>query len=403
MPAAHGENVYSDDDEPPPLEIVVDEVDWDLPDLEVVSEEAAVEETTAAVEKLAVEEKVVKAVPVKEADQDIPCLEPVKVPVTEEPVVEETAAEQPAAEQPVAQEPTPQPELEQLTTPKSAESASTTPSTPLPLSKVTDINSVSSPKQVVVTKPKEASATKKKSRSQIKAEEMKHKGNDAIREGDYDKAIELYSKAIALDKVNLNREDGEGYLLYCNRAKAYLAKTPTNKHQYKWALKDAEMAIQIKPDFAKAHYRAAIAFEGLGQEEKAIEKFCKVGEFVPGDVSIAKKLSTLVHFKPDVAYMATILINPSYSHFTAFLDITSGYMCKLLSNKPEEYAKISTDLDSTVTKDESNFAEEVEVRQKTFAGEDGEKAAELLIKTDNKRLRHYGKKFQKIVSRHRSK
>jgi len=220
---------------------------------------------------------------------------------------------------------------------------------------------------------------------------LKNEGNVAIGKGDYDKAIELYTRAIALDKVNINREGAEGYLLYCNRAKAYMAKK-----QFKWALKDAEIAIKIKPDFAKAHYRAAVAYEGLKNEEKAIEEFCEVAKFVPGDVSIAKKLSNLTHFKPDVEYMVTIILNPSYTHCIAFLDITSAYICKLLSPKPGEYAKISQD----EKKDEnSSFEDQLKARQKMFAEKNGGGVAKILLKSDNKRLNHYGRKFQKIVNK----
>jgi len=321
-----------DDDEPPPLEAVVDPVDWDLPDLEPVDESA------------------------------IPALEAV--------------AALPAAVAAV--------KVSEISIPKPLEETS---------SNILDTPTKSKPK-----------SSYKKSRSALKAEEMKNLGNDAIREGDYDKAIKLYSQAIALDKVNLDREGSEGYLLYCNRAKAYMTKTPVERRQFKWALKDAEMAIKIKPNFAKAHYRAAIALEGLGEEEKAIVKYCKVAEFVPGDVSIAKKLSNLVRYKPDVVYMTTVLLNSNYSHFTAFLDITSAYMCKLLSPKPEEYAKVSKDKENKeeVKDENSSFEEQVKARQIIFVENNGENVATLLTKAGNKRLKHYGKKFHKIVKCHKS-
>jgi len=328
-----------DDDEPPPLEIVTD-IDWDLPDLEPVAD-------TIPTEQLPVPEKVEVTKPVAKEPEP-------KKPVAKKPEPKKPVAKKPEPKKPVAKEP--------------------------------------EPKKPVAKKP-EPKATPPKSRSTLKAEAMKNEGNVAIGKGDYDKAIELYTRAIALDKVNINREGAEGYLLYCNRAKAYMAKK-----QFKWALKDAEIAIKIKPDFAKAHYRAAVAHEGLKNEEKAIEEFCEVAKFVPGDVSIAKKLSNLIHFKPDVEYMVKIILNPSYTNCTAFLDITSAYMCKLLSPKSAEYAKISQD----EKKDDSSFEDQLKARQKMFVENNGGGVAKMLIKSKNKRLKHYGKKFQKIVKNHTS-
>lgn len=382
------------DDEPPPLEVVADSIDWDLPDLEPVLETIPDKHKETSVEK-------------KEPVKRIPSLEPVPgtIPAKETPVKETLAKvssekKVPAEEKSVEATETKATPKPKVTKPEAKETKSKeVPKaiTPKSLEKVSIPSVLDSPSKSE-TNPRKLF---KRGRSAMKAEEMKNLGNDAIRDGDYDKAIELYSKAIALDKVNLDREGADGYRLYCNRAKAYLAKQPAERRYFKWALKDAEMAIKIKPDFAKAHYRAAVALEGLGEKDKAMNKYLEIAKMVPGDVSIAKRLINLAQLKPDVVYVITLLLDPTYSHITSFLDLTSAYLSKLLSPKPEEYAKISKD-DQEVKDDGKSFEEQVKTRQKLFFDNDGEKVAVLLSSIDNRRLKVFGKKFQKICNSHKS-
>lgn len=59
--------------------------------------------------------------------------------------------------------------------------------------------------------------------------------------GNYELAIELYTKAIKLDPNN--------HVHYSNRSAAY-----AKKGDYQNALKDAEKTITIKPDWPKVSY-----------------------------------------------------------------------------------------------------------------------------------------------------
>ena len=70
------------------------------------------------------------------------------------------------------------------------------------------------------------------------AEELKKKGNEALKKGDADEAIKLYTEAIQLDPNN--------HVLYSNRCAAYM-----RQEKYSQALEDAEATIKIKPDWAK--------------------------------------------------------------------------------------------------------------------------------------------------------
>ena len=72
----------------------------------------------------------------------------------------------------------------------------------------------------------------------LQAEELKKKGNEALKKGDVDEAIKLYTEAIQLDPSN--------HVLYSNRCAAYM-----KQEKFSQALEDAEATIKVKPDWAK--------------------------------------------------------------------------------------------------------------------------------------------------------
>ena len=81
---------------------------------------------------------------------------------------------------------------------------------------------------------------------------MKDQGNKALAANKFDEAVNLYSEAILIDPNN--------HVLYSNRSAAYakLAK-------YENALKDAERAVEIKPDWAKGYSRKLSALSFLNR------------------------------------------------------------------------------------------------------------------------------------------
>jgi len=87
-------------------------------------------------------------------------------------------------------------------------------------------------------------------------EKLQIEGNTALRNGLYLIAESCYSSAI-----ELNRNDPNLYIL----------RSLANYHQRKYlnALKDAESALQLRPEFAKGHRRKAKALIALGECEKA--------------------------------------------------------------------------------------------------------------------------------------
>uniref|UniRef100_A0A6U4EFJ5 Uncharacterized protein n=1 Tax=Phaeomonas parva TaxID=124430 RepID=A0A6U4EFJ5_9STRA len=105
----------------------------------------------------------------------------------------------------------------------------------------------------------------------------KQEGNEAYAAKDFDRAIALYSEAIALDPGS--------HVYYSNRAAVHHAKG-----EYTQAESDARECLRRKPDFVKGYYRLAQAQIEQGQLDEA-EKSLKAGLNVDnGNSDLAKQL-----------------------------------------------------------------------------------------------------------------
>lgn len=89
-----------------------------------------------------------------------------------------------------------------------------------------------------------------------KAEQFKQQGNNLLKEGKINEAIQAYSEAIQLNKYNS--------VFWSNRSAAYLTVKDYNQ-----ALIDAEVCRRLKPDWPKGCFRLASARLALKQYEDA--------------------------------------------------------------------------------------------------------------------------------------
>jgi len=81
---------------------------------------------------------------------------------------------------------------------------------------------------------------------------LKNKGNEQFQQQHFDQAIQLYSKAIALEPQN--------HTLYSNRSAAY-----KSSGQFEDALNDADKCIELQPQWAKGYVRKGTV---LAQQDK---------------------------------------------------------------------------------------------------------------------------------------
>mmetsp|Transcript_23404 Transcript_23404/g.66548 ORF Transcript_23404/g.66548 Transcript_23404/m.66548 type:complete len:264 (+) Transcript_23404:183-974(+) len=118
----------------------------------------------------------------------------------------------------------------------------------------------------------------------MSADKKKEEGNAAFQAGDMNKAVALYTEAIAIDDLN--------HVFYANRAAAYLALK-----KFEEARADSKKCIALDASFTKAYLRLATAEKELGNKEAAL-KIVREGmsHFKEGTGKKAKK-SGLGDFK----------------------------------------------------------------------------------------------------------
>ena len=92
------------------------------------------------------------------------------------------------------------------------------------------------------------------------AKEWKEKGNALVKEKKYKEALDCYSKSIEIDPNDP--------ILYSNRSAMHL-----NLNEFDQALTDAEKAISLKPDYAKAYLRKGKALEGQQKFKEALDTY----------------------------------------------------------------------------------------------------------------------------------
>lgn len=117
----------------------------------------------------------------------------------------------------------------------------------------------------------------------MSAEELKAQGNEAFKGRNFDKAIELYTQAIALDDSSNNAA-----LCFSNRAAAYQSKKDWVKME-----NDAEKCVQLKPGFAKGWHRLAVAQKKQGMLVEARQTLEKGLELHADDKVLKKAMRQL--------------------------------------------------------------------------------------------------------------
>ena len=105
------------------------------------------------------------------------------------------------------------------------------------------------------------------------AAELKRRGNIEFKRGDFRHAVELFSRANQLEPAN------EVHL--ANRCLALL-KLERNDE----ALQDATVVLDVRPDWAKAHYRHGTALQALSRHAEAVASFERAVELDPGNKQV---------------------------------------------------------------------------------------------------------------------
>ena len=110
------------------------------------------------------------------------------------------------------------------------------------------------------------------------AEELKAKGNKAVKENNFEEALQHYSDGIAVDPDN--------HVLYSNRS-AVLARLG----RYEEALSDAERTVELKPDWPKGYSRLGYPLIQLGRYQEAKEKYMEGLKLDPDNQQLKEGLA----------------------------------------------------------------------------------------------------------------
>ncbi len=141
---------------------------------------------------------------------------------------------------------------------------------------------------------------------QVLAGQKLEEGNEFYYKGDYEKAIELYSEALAF---NPNYD-----WAYNNRGIAYI-----DLEQYEQAISDLNRAIELNPNYANACYNRGIAYSSLKQYKAAISDYKKAIEINPNlseayiRLDIACQNLNQYEYEAAISgYNKAIQLNPNY-------------------------------------------------------------------------------------------
>lgn len=146
----------------------------------------------------------------------------------------------------------------------------------------------------------------------LTADQLKTHGNQKMLNGQYQEAVDCYTKAIEMDSSSA--------IYFANRSAAY-----THLKEYKKAIADCETSLSIDPNYSKAFSRLGTALFYDGNYPLAVEKYARALELDPHNESYQADLKAAeVKLQEveasalpltngfDFSSMATMLQNPEF-------------------------------------------------------------------------------------------
>ncbi|XP_050294825.1 serine/threonine-protein phosphatase 5 [Anthonomus grandis grandis] len=128
------------------------------------------------------------------------------------------------------------------------------------------------------------------------AEKFKTEANEYFKKQDYNRAIDLYTKAI--------EKNPNSSVYYANRSFAYL-KTEC----FGYALADASKAVELDKSYVKGFYRRAAANMSLGKWKEALKDFEYVTKMRPNDKDAKLKYNECNKIVKKIAFEKAISVD----------------------------------------------------------------------------------------------
>ncbi|XP_002741398.1 uncharacterized protein LOC100373793 [Saccoglossus kowalevskii] len=107
-----------------------------------------------------------------------------------------------------------------------------------------------------------------KERRKQQAQELKVKGNDVFKDGDFSEAIDAYTQALLICPLCYKKERS---IMYSNKAACHV-----RTENYEEAISDCSKAIELHSTYVKALLRRAQTYEKLEKLDEALEDYQKV-------------------------------------------------------------------------------------------------------------------------------
>ena len=162
------------------------------------------------------------------------------------------------------------------------------------------------------------------------SETIKKEANTCFSQGQFDKAIELYTSAIEIDPENA--------ILYSNRSFAHL-----KMESYGYSLADATKSIELNSGYIKAYYRRASANFAMGKFKVALKDFESVAKAKPSDADAQKRFKECEKIVRKIAFEKAIAVDDKES-VVETIDLDSMVI-------EDSYTGPSLDEDGCVTKE----------------------------------------------------
>jgi stress-induced-phosphoprotein 1 len=181
------------------------------------------------------------------------------------------------------------------------------------------------------------------------AESFKNQGNAALKDSDFDKAIEFYTKVGSFDQPRVLPlcsppttqaiELSPNHVYYSNRSAAYLSKGDAES-----ALTDAEACIKANPSWGKGYGRKGAALHALSRLSEAVGAYQEGLKHEPSNASLTSGLQDVQRALMQNPFHDLVTYCATHPKFRAHMsDPTFVMNLQMLQRNPQALGAVASD------------------------------------------------------------